>query len=188
LFEDIKKARNSKKEDLYQNFLILIACFNPLKKRSYRKLLLHHIFSLSQGWSEGVGDWSRHIYAWLRFIGKNIDTNFAIVSYENLLKEPFVILTSLINKLGVPVPSEENVLKAIERQSFENQKNYFQHLDNDQEIPMGKNFNLRFLRKGISGDWKNYYTKEIGRITDKYHGEMLRKLGYVREEKWYLSL
>ena len=35
-----------------------------------------------------------------------------------------------------------------------------------------------FLRKGISGDWKNYFSEEATGIFSKYHGKAMKHLGY----------
>ena len=43
---------------------------------------------------------------------------------------------------------------------------------------------LSFLRKGIAGDWKNYFSKEANQVFNKFAGKELIKLGYEIDDSW----
>lgn len=43
-------------------------------------------------------------------------------------------------------------------------------------------------RKGISGDWKNYFTRQDGELFHKIAGELLVKLGYEASDAWIQEL
>lgn len=43
---------------------------------------------------------------------------------------------------------------------------------------------VSFLRKGITGDWINYYNLEARRVFDHYAGEELILLGYESDSSW----
>ena len=48
----------------------------------------------------------------------------------------------------------------------------------------GEENNNSFLRKGIVGDWKNYFNKESKKVFKEYAGRELIKLGYEKDFKW----
>lgn len=45
-----------------------------------------------------------------------------------------------------------------------------------------------FMRKGVVGDWVNYFSREAREVFDHYAGEELVLLGYEKDRKWALSL
>jgi len=40
------------------------------------------------------------------------------------------------------------------------------------------------LRKGISGDWKNKFSREAKQIFNEYAGKELIQLGYEVDDSW----
>ena len=44
------------------------------------------------------------------------------------------------------------------------------------------------MRKGIVGDWRNWFTREAGEVFDHYCGETLVRLGYEADRKWFENL
>lgn len=45
-----------------------------------------------------------------------------------------------------------------------------------------------FMRKGIAGDWKNYFTRDAAAVFTEFAGETLILLGYERDDTWQHSL
>jgi hypothetical protein len=43
---------------------------------------------------------------------------------------------------------------------------------------------LSFLRKGVEGDWKHYFSPEAARLFDSYAGDLLVELGYESNREW----
>jgi hypothetical protein len=43
-------------------------------------------------------------------------------------------------------------------------------------------------RKGVSGDWLNYFTRRDGEIFHEIAGEQLLQLGFEIDPKWYEQL
>lgn len=88
--------------------------------------------------------------------------------YEDLLLEPDDIFKRMISHLGADA-NREIVEKCVEKNSFQSRAKNRKPGEEDQGS---------FLRKGISGDWKNYFTGRDKQIFDEEAGETLERLGY----------
>jgi hypothetical protein len=45
-----------------------------------------------------------------------------------------------------------------------------------------------FVRKGITGDWRNHFTREAAEIFDRWAGRLLIELGYESDREWVRSV
>lgn len=95
------------------------------------------------------------------------------ISYEDLLKKPSQELRRVTKYLGLDINSEE-IEQVIEQFSFKQMKE--------------RNPQSKFLRKGTSGDWKNYFTPHTGELFESLAGEALRLLDYTTDNTWYHEL
>lgn len=84
---------------------------------------------------------------------------------------------------------EEHKLKPVNdlrkvamRQSFTARRAYAEQQGDS--LNYGKDAQLRFLRKGIVGDWKNHFIPEHRRLAEQYFGEMMHELGYTESAEW----
>jgi hypothetical protein len=75
------------------------------------------------------------------------------VSYDRLLARTGIELFALLVKLGVSASYDE-VAASVARQSFDARKLWT--IREGDNLNYGKDFQVRFLRKGQSGDWKNH--------------------------------
>jgi hypothetical protein len=66
----------------------------------------------------------------------------------------------------------------VEKYSFENQSKRKRGVENRKS----------FLRKGIAGDWKNYFNKEAREIFYHYGGNALILAGYEKDDSWVTHL
>lgn len=96
-----------------------------------------------------------------------------IIKYEDLLTNPAHELLRIAAYLGTSY-SEESIGQTIEKFSFERLKQ--------------KNPESNFLRKGITGDWKNYFTYQSGELFESLGGEALRRCSYTSDNSWYHDL
>ena len=46
----------------------------------------------------------------------------------------------------------------------------------------------RKVRKGIVGDWKNYFSREAGEVFDRHCGDVMVRLGYEADRDWWTAL
>jgi hypothetical protein len=103
--------------------------------------------------------------------------------YESLSDHPRLSLMFLLGDMTLPVPGVDKLTKVVERQSFKNRVTYIKkHGD---KMSHGKDVQLRSMRKGIVGDWKNHFTAKDVELAKKYFDEYLIRLGYIEgEEGW----
>lgn len=119
------------------------------------------------------GTWRDFNEKWLNFI-EDSSGNIVVTSYESLLMNPETELKSILFKIGIEQPDQERIKKIVEEFSFANQAG------RNQGVEDAKNF----LRKGITGDWKNKFTKKSASVFDHYAGDMLIRLGYEKNSSW----
>lgn len=121
-----------------------------------------------------MGNWAEFNRAWLREIEKG-NGNIHLLKYEDLLQDTFGTVSRLLKEhLGISHIDKGRLEGVVQKYSFENQS---QRKKGDEK----KN---SFLRKGISGDWKNYFGPEEKDCFKKHSEEVLVKLGYEPDMKW----
>lgn len=103
-------------------------------------------------------EWANHLTGWLE------DSSIFSLKYEDLHSRFSNTLTDIVEYIGI-----ENTVTVSEVEK-EYVGKFRGHLLND---------NRSFFRRGIIGDWQNYYTKEQENIFLNLAGTTLRKLGYT---------
>ena len=112
--------------------------------------------------------WSDFAEAWYKL------NNAVHVKYEDLLKDTTGELIRVVKKLSGNELFVGKARDIAEKYSFEKLSGRKQGQENK----------FRFLRKGIAGDWKNYFNKEARELFDFYAGDQLLKLGYEKDRSW----
>ena len=64
--------------------------------------------------------------------------------------------------------SDEKLNRVIERQRFDAWKSKYPHS----------------MRKGIIGDWRNYFTSPEAELMESLYGKEIRLLGYESDDSW----
>jgi hypothetical protein len=109
------------------------------------------------------GNWSDHVGYWTNF------PNVCVVKYEDLLKDAYSIMRQAFNRLGINY-SDRCLIGAIESQSFKKRKQEFQSKKDE--------INIRFMRKGVSGDWQHFLDEKMIKRVKQIHGKTMNQLGY----------
>ena len=99
------------------------------------------------------------------------------ITYEEMKDDMAGSLKGLFKVLGVDA-STEVADKCEEESTFERMSGR----PPGQEEPTAK------ARKGIVGDWKNYFTLTDGELFDALAGEQLAAMGYVKDNSWTKEL
>lgn len=119
------------------------------------------------------GTWASFNRSWLK-ASKNNRLDIVHTKYEDLLSDTETELTRILHEGFSINVDPDKVSEIVYRYSFENQTTR----------KKGEESKSSFLRKGISGDWKNYFTEEAAEIFDYYAGEILIQLGYESDNSW----
>ncbi len=84
----------------------------------------------------------------------------AYTSYEDLKVDTKEELIRIMKKLNIEIPKGNKLVEAVENQSFQKKREYLARASN-KNIPRGKEFNVRFLRKGTVGDYKRFLSEPM---------------------------
>lgn len=98
-----------------------------------------------------------------------------VIHYEDLLINTEVVLEDCLRFFSSKT-SNKVIVKCLEEGSFKK-------MSAGRE--KGTAVQNAHVRKGISGDWKNYFTYEDGKLFQEIVGDALVKYGYETDEKWY---
>lgn len=101
---------------------------------------------------QGSG-WTYFYYNWLQ----NTEKINVLVKYEDLHKDTEQQIKKILKGLGVS--SVKNIKKAVNRQEFSVRKQKAKIQGH--KMPHGYNVQNKTLRKGIVGDWKNYFDDDL---------------------------
>lgn len=134
---------------------------------------------VSPNFVESYGIWDKHMELWQLQKDNDKNYNMTFVSYEDLLKDSYGELVRIFDEWRIEQPSEEAIREGIDKQIFKNMKKRFEELPEDSTIKRGKDYHVKFLRKGESGDWQNYFTEKNKKTVENDFNEMLRKKGYI---------
>lgn len=105
---------------------------------------------------------------WLKTWRENRDREQSIeVTYEKLLTDTFGTLKKIAQFFELD-DSDKTLYSIIE-------KNKFSQLKKKDSV---------FFRKGLSGDWRNYFDEEIKKEFKEKAGELLKELGYEKNLDW----
>jgi hypothetical protein len=153
--------------------------------RRARKKLQRYIQEWCVSGVLGFGTWSQHVTSWERAATVRPHLLIAFVSYENLLQDTEGSLARLVRDLDLPEPPGSRLKAAVSRQSFSAQKKRFAAQRDAPDDPFGSQFQAWFLRKGVSGDWRQFLSARNARVLHQHHGKTLMALGYESDHTWY---
>lgn len=116
-------------------------------------------------------NWAQHIQMWF---GENGRPGIEYLKYEDLLADPVNTLRKAVEHVSPIVADERLLQRSVDHFSMES--------------TTGRNpgvaENDAFIRKGIAGDWRNYFDKDMAREFDRYAGDELIALGYEKDRSW----
>ena len=116
-------------------------------------------------------DYRSHILQW-----KKHRHQYVTVKYEDLLSDTSAVLSRVILEITGKAPDTDLIASVVANNDFTNVR------------AKGTQDEKSFLRKGISGDWKNYFDQKSARIFNEYAGDLLLELGYETDPKWANNL
>lgn len=117
-------------------------------------------------------DYRTHMEEWKKHSDKYIT-----VRYEDMLTNSEAELMRVLDQLSCHHVTSEKVRSAVTKHDFSNLTNREKGVEDL----------TSFIRKGISGDWRNYFTEEAARVFDEYAGDLLLEVGYEIDREWWRS-
>ena len=99
--------------------------------------------------------------------------NYPIIRYEDLVDDELEIFTFIMDACQINV-KPELLKKVVDLNRFESRAG---RRKGDEDIHS-------HLRKGIVGDWKNYFSDQVKVAFKNKYGKMLIQTGYEKDENW----
>lgn len=95
-----------------------------------------------------------------------------MTTYEALHKDPIAELMRIMISLIDHVYPVAHLVKCYERQRFDNWQSQYPHS----------------MRKGVAGDWVNYFKRRHGIYLERGMGKLMREQGYTKNDRWWRDL
>ena len=130
---------------------------NPFKLYKYlerRRIFSKYVKEFCINGHKDFGKWTVHCDLWRGFMNNNKSIKSTITLYENLMSNTKGELLNILRNLGLNNTTNTNIQKIVMEESFSERKKKI--LSTKKELTFGKEFNLRFLRKGTPGDYKRF--------------------------------
>lgn len=131
---------------------------------------------LRLGREDGILSELDHCYNYIyNYVEWNYDNGHIFeTSFETIVENPGEIVLKALQFMGFDLSTTE-LSQIIEKHSFENKSG---------GRPRGKEQQTAHYRKGIVGDWQNYFTPKIKRRFKEQFGEAVIRLGYEKSMDW----
>ncbi|HTD68312.1 MAG TPA: sulfotransferase domain-containing protein [Candidatus Limnocylindria bacterium] len=149
----------------------------------------YHHFRKFDGFEGGFSDflrsdkrrteWADHVQGWI--FDNPLAKPFCLIRYEDMLRDPFAEVKKIAQFSGLK-NSDEHIRRATEQASFENMR----RVEEVKGMPYykPKNTEMRFIRQGKSGGWKDVFTEEDKAFFKQHFGAALIKCGYESSHLW----
>jgi len=125
-----------------------------------------------------VGNWFEHMrQAWEVKQEENIEFFW----YEDMKEDIRSVIGKVAKHLGKDL-TEEEVERLVEHVNIDNMRQN-KAVNKTSSLP-SKEENFSFVRKGVTGDWKNHFTEEESQEWDKWIEDQLRKTGIQGMRGW----
>jgi len=126
------------------------------------------------------GEWDEHLNSWI-YQNPSL-SNLCLVKYENILRDPFREIEKLACFIGLQ-PTAEQISKAVEKSSFDKMRQIEEKKGLGPILDKG-NPQIRFVRKGGSGNWREELGGEEKALIKKRYGNALIRAGYESSFQW----
>lgn len=131
-----------------------------LEKYNQEQGLLYLVKNALHGFSKVQNSWAG-------------DSQALKVKYEEILRDEYSVFTKIIDYCNLPV-SQEHIRKVVTENSFAYQTG---RKPGNEDV-------TQHQRKGIAGDWENYFTPLIKERFKEKYGQVLIQTGYESDLNW----
>ncbi len=116
--------------------------------------------------------WPRHVRQWA------FREHVIVVRYEDFNRDSLSALCDLLHKLNVNNVDEQLLTMTVKKFSFQQQT---KRKAGEEDVTSNK-------RKGVVGDWRNYFSKEAAEMFERHTRGLLTELGYESDNEWVKRL
>ena len=121
------------------------------------------------------GPWHEHVASWLDHAN---DISLLLVRYEDMLTQPEEQLRRMAEFARLPT-DKERIAQAVTHSSFTSLQSIEQERGEDRRGP-----DFKFFRRGICGQWRQYFGPEHKVVFRPHADPVLRRLGYIDGTDW----
>jgi len=121
----------------------------------------------------GIGARRRTYWTWLD--GEHEDA--LVLRYESLVANQHAEFGKIFDWLGWKIP-QEILYAVVDRLSFEARSGR----------KPGATDKFSHYRRGVSGDWRNYFVRQNGEQWERLYPGFLREIGYEESDDWWRDL
>lgn len=121
--------------------------------------------------SSAFGGWLNHVLEWWKHKDQ---PNILFLKYEDLKKDPHKAVYTIAKFLEIVPLTEELVERVVKESSFSTMS---KNTAVDNRKREGTNITIKYLRKGVVGDWKDHYTPEHNVVFERKIGKVLIENG-----------
>ncbi len=148
--------------------------FNKISKNmSFNRFLLtKNDFDNSFNELNRIEYWSEHVESWINI------KDILIVKYEDLYNS----YEETLRKISIYLNKENDLLKKIKRINLVRYNKLQRGVR--RIFPWLFKSTAILPRKGIVGDWRNYFDKESAELFEYYGGSGLRIMNYEKDNSW----
>jgi LPS sulfotransferase NodH len=111
-------------------------------------------------------------------VRKHGPENVLQIRYEDMITDQFEVLRQICVHVGAQ-PSSSVLRTCVKHSSFERMSGGRRAGEADPKA---------HVRKGVAGDWRNYFTRHDGELFERICGQQLLRLGYTENSGWSREL
>lgn len=125
-----------------------------------------------------IGPWQDFVESWF-----SCPAYVPPIKYEALSVDAIGVMLGLFREIEIEDVLLGKIKEAVNAQSFARTRARIEK-DGDSR-PYGKTIQLRNLRRGFPGDWRNHLTMPDCRYIHEKCGPLLMALGYIQDNDWW---
>lgn len=120
------------------------------------------------------GTWNRHVISWLN----NTPSRFLLIRYEDVHRNVSSEIASVLSFLNIDL-DRKKLNRAISQSSLSRMRSLEEKLLPTEPTLKRIGIQVPFVRRGLIGDYRNYFNREMEEAFIKVHHEGMSRLKYI---------
>lgn len=162
---------------------VAVSYYFYLKKMANLKLeFSDYLENFVSGKLDNFGSWGENVLSWTRTL-RDEPNRFLAIRYEDLLLEPNKEVEKICSFLDLKATSEE-INCAVANSKFSKMAEIEKKQERKASWFKNSNKEIKFVRNGKSGGWKDIFTEGDKQTFKRYFGALLIELKYEEDLNW----